>query len=99
MLIPERGLHAERYAILIKRAADFLVGQTIDVQSGDPLGRLRFQGNDGQVPVLDLIAVQYFSVTHRPASRSCLVSSIPPYRRNQVRVLDSAMIFSTRPAN
>ena len=57
VLVPEGSLRAERDGVMVEDVADFLIGQSIEVQRGDPLDNLRLLGDDGQLAVLDLIAV------------------------------------------
>lgn len=78
VLVPERRFHAERDTVTVERFRDTLIGTAGDIQRCDPLNSFRLLGNDGQLTVFDVVAIQILSVGHLPTSRSCSVSSMPP---------------------
>ena len=78
VLVPERRFHAERYTVTVERFRNALIGTSSDILRCDSLNRFHFLGDDGQLTVFDVVAIQILSVGHLPTSRSCSASSMPP---------------------
>ena len=96
VLVPERRFGGEWDILPIQRIRDILVGSTGVVEGKHHANDLLFLGDDRQGTIMDLVAIQNFSIRHLTVTSKRSVSSSPPWRRNRSVVWDSATIFSTR---